>query len=80
LQVTICRGEHAHIHLEPLRTSDSFELALLEQAQQRDLHLRRKLADLIEKDRAAIRGLEAPRMALDRGYQSAVRFRCQGHA
>ena len=37
--------------------------ALLQRAQQLDLHLYRYLADLVEEQRAAVRELEAPRFA-----------------
>ena len=38
---------------------DALELALLQHPQQRDLRLRRQLADLVEEERAAVGQLEA---------------------
>ena len=38
--------------------ADALELPLLEHPQQRELHLRRQLADLVEEDRPAVGQLE----------------------
>ena len=39
--------------------AEPLDLALLQDAQQLDLHVARDLADLVEEQRAAVRGLEA---------------------
>ena len=52
--------------------ADALELALLEDAQQRDLRLRRQLAHLVEEDRAAVGGLEPPDAALQRAGEGAA--------
>ena len=53
-QITVCRRYHSHIYLERFRAPDAFELPLLKHSQQCDLCLHWKLADLIDKDRAAV--------------------------
>ena len=58
-QVAVGRRDHAHVGLQRLMSTDTLELPFLEHAQQRNLCLGGKLADLIEKDRAALGQLEA---------------------
>jgi len=45
-----------------LLAAESLELALLENAKQQDLHIGRKLPDLVEKQRATVRLLEFAEM------------------
>ena len=45
--------------------SNAFELLLLQGPQELDLHAHGNIADLVEKERAAIRELEAPELGLD---------------
>src|SRR5262245_65153129 len=44
--------------------ADALEFALLQHPQQRDLHVGRQLADLVQEQRPARRELEAPEAAL----------------
>ena len=53
------RRDDAHVDRERLGAADALERALLEHAQQLGLRLGRHVADLVEEDRAAVRGLEA---------------------
>ena len=62
-QVAIGGGDDADVDLDGLRPADALESAFLEHAQQFGLHGQRDLADLVEKDRAAVRQLE-PALAL----------------
>src|SRR5207248_8301246 len=57
-QLAIGRGEDAHVADDRLRRSDRPDLARLERAQELRLQLLRKLADLVEEERAAARRLE----------------------
>src|SRR5690606_7205523 len=54
-QVAVGGCDHANVDLPHLRgLADAGELASLEHAQQLDLQLERELADLVEKERAAV--------------------------
>src|SRR4029077_16494858 len=64
LEIAVCRGDDANIGPNRLRPADAFEHALLQNAQQRNLRLRRQLSDLIEEDRARVRELDPTLMAL----------------
>src|SRR5262245_44244395 len=55
VQVAVRRGDESYIDFDRTRPAESFELTFLEHAQQLGLKHRRKLTDLIEKERAAIR-------------------------
>ena len=59
LEVPVGGGEDPHVYLQRLITADALELALLENAKEFSLKLERQLADLVEKDRAAVGELEA---------------------
>ena len=61
LEVAVGRGDEAHVDVDRLDAADALELALLQRAQQLDLHLDRDLADLVEEQRAAVGELEAAR-------------------
>ena len=52
LEVAVGRGDDARLERHLLVAADRADLALLEDAQQLDLHLERHLADLVEEDRA----------------------------
>jgi hypothetical protein len=58
-QVSIGRGDHAHIHVPSLRRPDALHLAVLEDAQKLRLLLRRDVGDFIEKKRSTVGELEA---------------------
>src|SRR6185436_7786492 len=63
LQVLVGGGDQAHVRLDRLGAADPLELPLLQDTEQ--LHLRRQVdvADLVEKQRAAVRQLEAALLA-----------------
>src|SRR6187397_1243008 len=52
-KIAIGRGDEAEIDLNSTSSADSFELALLQDAEQLRLQRGRQLADLVEKQRAA---------------------------
>src|SRR5271156_5285674 len=58
-QLAIGRRHDAHVDLARLRRTDAHHLAVLEHAQQLSLEVRARLADLVEKQRAARGALEA---------------------
>ena len=53
LEIAVGRGDDARLERHLVVAADRAHLALLEHAQQLDLHLERHLADLVEEDRAA---------------------------
>ena len=59
-QITIRRGDDAHVDLDRLAAADGFKLLLLQHAEQFDLRLQRQVADFIEENGAAIRDFETP--------------------
>ena len=64
LEVRVGGGDDAHVHLDRLGPPDAHERAILEHAQDLRLQRQRHLADLVQKERAAVRQLELPRLAL----------------
>src|SRR4030095_7238363 len=63
--------DQADVHLEGVRSSDALELALLENAQEFRLKLLRKVADLVQEQRAAVCQLEAADPACERAREGA---------
>src|SRR5690606_26495157 len=59
LQIAIRRRDDPHVDVPRLLLADALERAFLEHAQQLALELERDLADLVEKQRAAVGELEA---------------------
>ena len=57
-QIAIAGGDDAHIHRPGLGGAEGPDLAVLENAQQANLHARLGLTDLVEEDRAAVGDLE----------------------
>ena len=55
------RGDHADVDVDRVRLADAADLAPLEHAQQLRLQVERELADLVEEQRAAVRGLDQAR-------------------
>ena len=64
VQVLVGGGKHAHVHADQFATADAEELALGQHPQQARLQRRRHVADLVQEQRAAVRLLEAPDVAL----------------
>ena len=60
LEIDVGGGHHAHVDVHRPARADRPHLALLQDAQQLHLQRRRRLADLVEEDRAAVRLLEQP--------------------
>ena len=58
LQVLVRRREHPDVDLDPRRTADGLERLLLQDAQHLGLRLDAHVADLVEKQRAAVGDLE----------------------
>ena len=59
LQVAVRCDEHAHVDGKRLTAPDTFKLSLLQHAEQGDLRLDGKVANLIQEYRAAIRRFKA---------------------
>ena len=71
-QVLVRRGNDAHVRLLGLVATDALEGALLQHAQQLDLHGQRHVADFIEEQGAALGQLEAADAAGDRTSEGAL--------
>ena len=71
-QVAIGGGNHPHVDVHRARASESLELPLLQDAQQLRLELDRKVTDLVEEQRPAMRDLEPPGLAGMRTGESAA--------
>ena len=72
LEITARRRDDAHVGRERLVAADAAELPRLEHPQQRGLHVEGELADLVEEDRAAARGLERALAQGDRAREGAA--------
>src|SRR5205807_2542720 len=72
LQVLVRGGDDAHVRLYLLVAADAVDRAVGEHAQQPRLQLRRHVADLVEKQRAALGLLEAPAPLLLRAGERAA--------
>ena len=57
-ELLVRRADDAHVDRLLLRRADLAHLLLLDRAQQLDLHRERQVGDLVEEQRAAVRGLE----------------------
>src|SRR6267378_1137893 len=60
LQVTIGGSNHPNIRSDRSGSTDTFEFMFLQNTQECDLGLGRKLADFVEEDRASFSQLKAP--------------------
>src|SRR5687767_8708886 len=56
LQVPMRRGNNSQVHFSPGGGTDGTEFPFLDQAQQLDLHLDRKIADFVEENSPAVGG------------------------
>src|SRR5258706_13027408 len=72
LELAVGRGDDSHVDFARAHRADALELAVLKHAQQLGLHLRRELTDLVEKERSAIRELEAPGLRRRRAGERAL--------
>src|SRR5476649_1498001 len=66
LHIYVRSRDNAHINGGGLMTTQAFDLAFLKETQQARLALQRQVAYLIEEQRAAVRGFNAPDLALIR--------------
>ena len=60
-EVLVRRGEDPHVDFPGLSGADHADFLLLQHPQELDLHGEAGLADLVQEDRAAVRGLEEAR-------------------
>src|SRR5262249_18949609 len=59
MQVSVCRGDDAHVRLEELAASDPLELPFLQDTQELYLGLQRQVSDFIQKDCPSVGQLKA---------------------
>src|SRR5439155_2580690 len=71
LQVLVGRGDQPDVHPDRRVTADALHLLLLDRAQELGLGLERHVADLVEEERAAVRGLELALAPGDRAGERA---------
>ena len=72
LQVAVGRGDDPQVHLAPLQRPYGAEFALLQQAQQLDLHIQRQVADFVEKRRAVVGQFHQPAFVLHGAAERAL--------
>src|ERR1700722_3578970 len=71
-EVAIRGGHEADVHANCLRAAQALKLLLLQDAQKLGLQLERDVADFVEKNRAAVRELEAADSLRDRSRESSA--------
>src|SRR5260370_34021506 len=64
LQIAVSGSNHSKIGLDGSSSTDTFEFVFLQNTQERDLGLGRKLSDLVEEDGASFSQLNAPKASL----------------
>ena len=74
-EVAVRRRDDAHVGLARARLAQPLELTFLQEAQQLGLQAGGQLADLVEEQRAALGGLDPPRLIADRAGERARRGR-----
>ena len=67
----IGRGDQAEVHLHGTLSAETFESTILEDAKQLGLRDEGQIADLVQKQRAAIGELDAARLAIMRARECA---------
>src|SRR5207244_3364165 len=72
VQVTIRRRDQPYIDPDRPVSADTLELALLENPQQGELRVRRKIADLVEEDGPAVGELEPAEPPFQRSGERAL--------
>src|SRR5229473_4985831 len=72
LQIAVSSGNHPDIGLDGSSSTDTFEFMFLQNMQERDLGLGRKLSDFIQEDRASFSQLKAPQSSLGRPREGAL--------
>src|SRR5438128_7432076 len=71
LQITVCGCNDSHVHFRALVAAHRSNLFFLQDTQELGLHLEWKFADLIEKDRSSVGGLEETLFAPKRSGECA---------
>ena len=71
-QVAVGGRDDAHVHPRRPLGADRVDLALLQRAQQLDLHVERQLADLVEEQDAAVRLLELAQVLVGGAGEAAL--------
>src|SRR6266852_252626 len=72
LQITVCSSYHADIRLDGPSSADTLKFVFLQNTQQRNLCLGRKLAAFIEEDGASFCKFEPPQAPLQRSSERAL--------
>jgi hypothetical protein len=70
--VAVRRGDDPQAHAQRALPADTLEFAVLQHAQQAHLRRRGQLAELVEKERAAVRALEPAAPQADRAGEAAL--------
>jgi hypothetical protein len=70
--VSVRRGDDPQAHAQRALPTDTLEFAILLDAQQADLRRCGQLAELVEKERAAVRALEPPAPQADGAGEAAL--------
>src|SRR5581483_7246486 len=68
-QVAMRRRDDPYVRADRLVSADAFELPFLQHAQERDLRLRREVADLVQEDRSTFGELESPESLVQRSRE-----------
>ena len=72
VKIFVGRSENSHVRIDRASSAEPFELAVLQHAQQLHLNGRTDLADLIEKQRAAVGQFESAFLAGIRAGEGAL--------
>src|SRR6266481_1535037 len=72
LQVTVCSSNHSNIRLDGSSSANTLKFVFLQNAQEGNLGLHRKLPDFIEEDRAPLRQFEPAQAPLDCSGEGAL--------
>ena len=71
LKVGIRQCNQTRVNFDRLASTEPFELAILDHAQQFRLRIHRQVRDLIQHQRAAMRGFQAARLSFGRSGERA---------
>ena len=71
-EVLVRRGDHAHVDLDDGGRADRLDFPFLQHAQHLGLRAQRHVADLVEEDRAAVRGDELAGLFADRAGERSL--------
>src|ERR1700678_2537610 len=71
-EITMCGADHAHISVNRGGTAETFELSFLDDTKKFWLQLKRKVADLVQKQSAVVSPLKPSNTARDRAGEGAT--------